>query len=348
MRREIQTVVGVKNLEAAYGATGWRGASVSGSGPDGVEDGGEADAGFGQLLPNDGSGGALVVVCKAFVEAEDAQRNVRIVGASSNRAGRLDGNVARQAAVGDGLRKGVSLPGPSGEVRGLGLPGAKLRAVFQVEVAGELQRRFAGRHLLGDIVIPDFVEVGAVIFAPKIRLLRGAVEKGNGQAVAAAVVVRGGVQRLMQVGDEMDEKSQGVGAGLRSGAAIAKDTELVREGGGEASGGWWTVRREIARASGARNVNEVPGGGSGQDAAHVIGPRGGIHEWIEAALPAEAGKVRTDRSSRENLKDHRACARVKVRFGDQGDDLMPFASPGVSRRRGSQSPENKQQGTETR
>ena len=162
-------------------------------------------------------------------------------------------------------------------------------------------------------------------------MLRHAGEKGDGYAVATAVIVGDGVHRLVQIADEMYDEAEGVGSSLSGRVRILKDAKLRGEGGCEAAVDGRAIASEAAAARAARNVDEMPRGGIGPEATDVVRPGGGIDECIQGRLPAEAWKALTNRSGSENLKNHRTRARAEVCFGDQGRDLMALTTPGADR-----------------
>src|SRR5271166_5285163 len=147
-------------------------------------------------------------------------------------------------------------------------------------------------------------------------------EKGYRNTIASEIVVRAGVQRLMNVANEMNHESQSVSASLRRCATVAENTELIGKRARDAAGCGHAIFRDIAFPRAARNVDEVPGRGIRPDFALVVCPRRGIREWIEACLLAIAGEMRIDGACGENLERHRASARIHVVLGDQCYNLM--------------------------
>src|SRR5208282_1235189 len=129
------------------------------------------------------------------------------------------------------------------------------------------------------------------------------------------------------VANEMDHESQSVGARLGGRVAIAKDAKLVSEGARNAGGCGRAIFRDIAFARAAGNIDEVPRSGIRPQAALVVGPRGGLNEWIGACLLAVAGEIPVDGACSENLESDRLRARIHVILCDQCDDLMSFTSP---------------------
>ena len=86
----------------------------------------------------------------------------------------------------------------------------------------------------------------------RIRLLRHAGEKGDGYAVATAVIVGDGVHRLVQIADEMYDEAEGVGSSLSGRVRILKDAKLRGEGGCEAAVDGRAIASEAAAARAAR------------------------------------------------------------------------------------------------
>jgi len=111
----------------------------------------------------------------------------------------------------------------------------------------------------------------------------------------------------MNVADEMNEEAQRLGARLWRGSGIAKDTHFVGERARDAAifcprlplpGTWGpllggTVFRDVGFSGGARNVDEVPGGGFGAHLANIVRPSRGVGEGI-VVWPTVAGKSGID------------------------------------------------------
>jgi hypothetical protein len=81
-------------------------------------------------------------------------------------------------------------------------------------------------QLLKEVGVPNSVKVRSVVFLLAICFLRLTTKKCNWQAVSASVIIRGGVQRLMEVADEMNYKSQCVSPRLGARIVIVEHGNL--------------------------------------------------------------------------------------------------------------------------
>ena len=148
-------------------------------------------------------------------------------------------------------------PSPRGKIDRPGLPGSESRAKIAVDLArlGDLSRNLLGsrrlrilrrREVLDDPHIPHAVQVRRIALALQIRFHRHAVEKCHGDAVAAQVVVRRVVQRLMNVAHKMNHESQRIRTRLSRRGRIAEHAHLRGQRRNHAARRRWTISRDIA------------------------------------------------------------------------------------------------------
>jgi len=90
--------------------------------PEIVENGGQADAGFRELLLNHGRGGVFIFIGECFVQVEHAHGDMIVIGAGTDLARRFDGHFVWQGTVDSAFRDFVSFPGPGFRVQRAGLP----------------------------------------------------------------------------------------------------------------------------------------------------------------------------------------------------------------------------------
>ena len=83
-----------------------------------------------------------------------------------------------------------------------------------------------------------------------IVLARHAAQIANRDATAALVVVAAGVQRHVQIANEMDHVARGIGAFLRVGVGVLQNGQLIGDGLGDAA--------RISTKVGERRVRSVP------------------------------------------------------------------------------------------
>jgi len=126
-----------------------------------------------------------------------------------------------------------------------------------------------------------------------VVLLRASAEITDGSAVAALVVIGGGVQGHVKVTDEMNEVAKGVCAKMGIGGGVFEDGELVGNGLGDA-----TFRAaklgEGSVLGGPGNVDVVPRTVL-QGTANVVGPCGGIGHEVTGGVAAVTFELRVDR-----------------------------------------------------
>ncbi len=94
------------------------------------------------------------------------------------------------------------------------MPRGQLRVKHRFQLFRGLLRSLSVHESLDDFDVPDFVEIRIVSFVRRIRFFRCAIEERDRNAVAAAIVICCVVQGLVNVADEMDYESEGIGAGL--------------------------------------------------------------------------------------------------------------------------------------
>ena len=210
------------------------------SAPDRIQESGEADACLGQLLLRDGRGGVLVIVAEFLVELRHG-RAADVVRTRSDWARRLDRDGVREAAVHGTLRELMAFPRPGGKIRRLRFPRGFFRAEFLVEFFRDLRRRLTRREALDDFDVPHFMKIGIEHAAQRLRFDGRAIEESDGDAVPAEIVVRRGVQRLMNVAHEMDQIAQSIGAGLWRGLGLTEDADFIGEGARDAARLGWAI-----------------------------------------------------------------------------------------------------------
>ena len=255
-----------------------------------VQDESKPDTSLRDALADNGGCGGLVFCASGELEMEHALANVVGVGAGMDGKRRFDRDLGDKWSEDEGLGKIVTFPSPSIEMNAGRLPfGVIARKNFGEEM-GELGRISAFHVAFGDVGIPNGMEVrgeGVVV------LLRASAEITDGSAVAALVVIGGGVQGHVKVTDEMNEVAKGVCAKMGIGGGVFEDGELVGNGLGDA-----TFRAaklgEGSVLGGPGNVDVVPRTVL-QGTANVVGPCGGIGHEVTGGVAAVTFELRVDR-----------------------------------------------------
>ena len=135
--------------------------------------------------------------------------------------------------------------------------------------------------------------------------------------VAAPVFVVLGVQRLMRVGDKMDQKAQRLGACSSAQPGIGKDAPVIIDLSDDAILAGTVSPRVIARRL-KRNIDKVPAPGISPLVADFVRP--------VRVLDQDSGRAQQTR----HLSGR---GRRELAQGDQSDDLMARGAPGFGRRR---------------
>jgi len=89
------------------------------------------------------------------------------------------------------------------------------------------------------------VQVWRVAFRIRVSQLRKGVEKSDGHAISALVIVARGVQRLVQVAYKVDEEAQSVRLFLGIDSWRTQDSELVSDGLCDATFRQWAELRNL-------------------------------------------------------------------------------------------------------
>ena len=168
---------------------------------------------------------------------------------------------------------------------------------------------------------------------------RSRAAQRDADTVAAAILMIGGVQRLVHIADEVEHELEGEAAlGVRRrGVAgelldLGDHAVLCRPFAGEALSGWKAEACRIEAASLQFDVGEVPGCGEAVRPAPHIRPGGARCHVGRGECVAVAG---------EDGIDPRTGSRGQVAPADEGDCFMSFISPGIGGRWGG---EGKQKG----
>jgi hypothetical protein len=105
-----------------------------------------------------------------------------------------------------------------------------------------------------------------------------------------------------------------------------ENLDLLGESKGDAA--FYRVADVRAFRGSAWDIDEMPAAGFGVGFAVIVGPCGGVFDWIGRNRLAIAVERRVDRIIGKDLIHHRQRMGVEVSPGDEGDCLVTFASPG--------------------
>src|ERR1700759_4660498 len=161
-----------------------------------------------------------------------------------------------------------------------------------------------------------------------IVFARLAAEKFKWNTVAAFVVVRRGVQRLMKIADEMNDVAKGFGAFRGLGGFIFENLDLCGEGFVDATF-LAAIRSKVAVAAriAARYVDVMPRAVVALR-ADVIRPRGCVAHWVVDGGATVALELRVGGIFFQQREDEFFCLGREVLFSDQGDGFVALAAPG--------------------
>jgi hypothetical protein len=163
-----------------------------------------------------------------------------VVGISTgvNRLGSFDWDLPAQLSVYDLFRGLVTLPRPIVEIDALILPRCELRLEPFVDRSGELLGGLDAGDALDELHIPHTVKVQLVGRRDLVGLERLLTEERDGNTVAAAVIVRAGVERLVNVAYEMDDEPQRIRPRSRIARRVLEDLDLLGKSDGDAAFYW--------------------------------------------------------------------------------------------------------------
>ncbi len=153
------------------------------------------------------------------------------------------------------------------------------------------------------------------------------VKECNWDAVAALVIVGGGVQGLVQIANEVDQEAQGIGAFLGVCILGPQGRQFLGDGARDAALLWVAVFLHVAHGCPERDIDVMPWSGFRAQSAHVVWPSGGVGQRVAATLFAIAAEARIDGAVRQDFFGHGQRTRREMFFGQQGDNLMAFATP---------------------
>src|ERR1700733_13529252 len=153
-------------------------------------------------------------------------------------------------------------------------------------------------------------------------------------AVAALVVVRRRVQRLMKVADEVNGVAERFGAFGGLGGFIFENRDLRGERFVNAAffAAIWIEFAVTARGA-SRDVDVVPRTVAAL-AADIVGPRCGVAHRVVDGGAAVALELRVDGIFFQQCQDKSFRFRRQMFFSNESDSLVPFAAPGVGGRGG--------------
>jgi len=181
---------------------------------EGIEQSGEPGACLSKLFSDDRRGNFLVILTEILVDfghlGEAGQLAVGYAGLQRSR--RFDGERMRQPSVNDLFGQLVAFPCPSSKIGSLGLPRGNRCGELLLQLIGDIPCRFPGGEALDDFNVPHFVKIGDKGSTSGHGRGRRVSEKRDRNAVAAEVVVGAGMEGLMNVTEEMNGKSQSIGA----------------------------------------------------------------------------------------------------------------------------------------
>lgn len=248
-------------------------------------------------------------IARTCIIAVRQRHRRRVTVAASGRAERVGHNFCQR----EGLARPVAWrPGAPG--RGL--------CWRYAPTQGCGKRLGIGCDLTNDDSVPVAVEVG-----------RSRAAKRDADTVAAAVLMIGGVQRLVHIADEVEDELEGEPAfGVRRcGVAefagelfdLGDYAVLCRPLAGDARPGWKAEACRFETAAFQLDVREMPGGGEAVGSAPHIRPCGACRHVGSGERVAVAG---------ENGIDLRAGSDGQIAPRDERDCFMPFISPGVGGR----------------
>ncbi len=178
------------------------------------------------------------------------------------------------------------------------------------------------------------MQIGPVVFGRRIRPDRKIAKVCDRNAIAAAVIIGRGVQRLVEVDDKVIKYRSASGSLLGARArlsqlypawsAIALVTQLA------GCGQYCAMSPLGAPRKISRKCQSYV---SGRAPKYVRRPCvGRIGKRVQAADSTKAAKgVRADRTCVQNFRCHRLRVSVQVRFGDQRDHLMSPCIPSPTR-----------------
>jgi hypothetical protein len=172
--------------------------------PELVEQHGESRASLRGAFADDWDGATLIWFFQALVQLQQAGGNVVVICARFNRLWGFDWNVRWKFGVDVFCCELMAFPRPRIDVRraffasgGFSFETIRLvltRLVPPFPLCGPLQ----------DICVPHGVKVRSVHFQLRISWLRLFAEERDGDAIASQIIVRHGVQRLVQISYEMN------------------------------------------------------------------------------------------------------------------------------------------------
>src|SRR5579862_4262382 len=178
----------------------------SGRRPNLVKDHRQAEAGLRELLFDSTSYKGLILRAHFFSELQHSLGDLVRIGTGVHRLGSLHRNLSIERSVGDLFGVLMTLPRPTVEIHALFFPRRELRLEPFLDGGGELLDSLYARDPLDELRVPNSVEVELKRLANLIGLERLLTEIRHRNAVPTAVIVRGAVQRLMNVPCKMDDE----------------------------------------------------------------------------------------------------------------------------------------------
>ena len=188
--------------------------------PELIEQQSKPRASLRKALPDDGNRHVLVRLFQALIQFQHSRcetwlssvQDMTGCGASTGmRAGNLPYTFFS--------RQLMAFPGPCIDVGRAFLPASHFPRERLIQLRSDLIHGFSRRRPSQNICVPDAVQIGSVAFVLRIAQLGQGIEERHWNAVAALIVVRCSVQRLVQIAHEMDQEAQGVRPFLRIGIA---------------------------------------------------------------------------------------------------------------------------------
>ena len=161
-------------------------------------------------------------------------------------------------------------------------------------------------------------------------------------AIAAEIVVVRSVQGHVQIADEMNDKTQGISASRRFRTLVFEYGKLLGNRLSDTAA-ISTIFLQIVIGSATGDIDVVPGASVGALATDIVGPSGCSHEKIEMRATI-GGQLRVDWVFAKQFFDKLLCFGSEILFSDEGDGLMPLASPSAKRSGSKQESDSRENG----
>ncbi len=205
----------------------------------------------------------------------------------------------RQFAIGSGHSGLMTFPCPVFQVARLLFPHGNPRGKGLTQPVSERRKGLLLLDALDQTCVPNPVQVRMIVlFRAFLRSLafesRLGSEEGHRQAVGSAIVVRRGVQWLMQISHKMNHKHQRFCLLFAVATPRPQEVQLLLEYTGDTAGRGTKITQFVARSL-KWNINKMPVGCLGALVSNIIGPGGGVRKRVQVTRWTKALQSRVDR-----------------------------------------------------